>query len=87
MNQILAEALDRFGVDTIVVEHRTGSLSPGEVSIAIAAAHHHRTPAIDATRFVIDEIKSRVPIWKLEHYSDGACEWVDPTRDDGAARP
>lgn len=87
MNQILAEAHDRFGVDAIVVEHRTGSLTPGEVSVAIAAAHHHRAPAIDATRFVIDEIKARVPIWKLEHYSDGAREWVDPTRDDGAARP
>jgi molybdopterin synthase catalytic subunit len=80
MGQILREAEDSFGVSAIVVEHRIGSLELGDVSIAIAAAHPHRAPALDATRFVIDEIKVRVPIWKLEHYVDGTREWVDPDR-------
>src|SRR4029078_11614574 len=80
MQQILAEAEERYGVKAIAVEHRIGPLTLGDVSIAIAAAHPHRAPALDATRFVIDEIKKRVPIWKLEHYTDGAREWVDPTR-------
>lgn len=80
MQQILTEAGDRYGVLAIAVEHRIGALSLGDVSIAIAAAHAHRAPALDATRFVIDEIKTRVPIWKLEHYVDGAREWIDPTR-------
>ena len=79
MGQILSEAADRYGLTAIAVEHRIGPLALGDISIAIAAAHAHRAPALDATRFVIDEIKTRVPIWKLEHYVDGAREWVDPT--------
>jgi molybdopterin synthase catalytic subunit len=79
MNQILEESEEKFDVHAIVVEHRIGALGLGDVSVAIAAAHQHRAPAIDATRYVIEEIKARVPIWKLEHYVDGAREWVDAT--------
>jgi molybdopterin synthase catalytic subunit len=82
--RILIEAEERFGVTSIVVEHRVGALALGDTSVAIAAAHAHRAPAIECTRFVIEEIKKRVPIWKLEHYADGGREWVDPTRTDGA---
>ena len=87
MDQILAESEEKFGVRAIVVEHRVGLLELGEVSIAIATAHQHRRPALDATRFVIDEIKARVPIWKLERYADGTSDWVDPTKSDEAALP
>ena len=83
---ILAEAEDRFGVSAIVVEHRVGALAPGDVSIAIVAAHAHRAPALDCTRFVIDEVKKRVPVWKRERYADGTREWVDPTAS-GVATP
>jgi molybdopterin synthase catalytic subunit len=79
LESILAEAQDRFGVMGIVAEHRVGTLALGDVSVAIVAAHAHRGPALDCTRFVIEEIKKRVPIWKREHYADGAREWVDPT--------
>jgi molybdopterin synthase catalytic subunit len=85
MDQIVAEAADRFGVGAIAVEHRLGSLALGDVSVAIATAHEHRAPALDATRFIIEQIKTRVPIWKLEHYEDGDSEWVDPTRPSGVA--
>jgi molybdopterin synthase catalytic subunit len=54
-------------------------LDVGEVSVAIAAAHAHRARAFDAARYVIEELKRRVPVWKLEHYLDGTREWVDPT--------
>jgi molybdopterin synthase catalytic subunit len=83
---ILAEARDRFGDAALVVEHRVGVLALGDVSVAIAAAHRHRASALDCTRFVIEEIKKRVPIWKLEHYVDGTREWVDPTRASEATR-
>jgi molybdopterin synthase catalytic subunit len=46
------------------------------VSVAVVAAHAHRAPALDATRYVIEQLKQRVPIWKLEHYTDGTREWV-----------
>ncbi|HWJ39982.1 MAG TPA: molybdenum cofactor biosynthesis protein MoaE [Candidatus Limnocylindrales bacterium] len=82
---IIAEAQDRFGVSAVVVEHRVGALAIGDVSVAIVAAHAHRAPALDCTRFVIDEIKQRVPIWKREHYTDGTREWIDPTISRGIA--
>ncbi len=83
LEQIVAEAEDRFRVSALMVEHRIGLLSLGDISVAIAAAHAHRAPALDCTRYVIEEIKKRVPIWKMEHYVDGTHEWVDPTRATG----
>jgi molybdopterin synthase catalytic subunit len=80
LDRILDEAEALFGVSALVVEHRIGLLGLGDVSVAIAAAHPHRGPALDCTRFVIEEIKKRVPIWKKEHYADGTREWVDLTR-------
>jgi molybdopterin synthase catalytic subunit len=86
LQQILAQAEASFGVTAIVVEHRVGTLALGDVSVAIASAHAHRVPAIECTRFVIEEIKRRVPIWKLEYYEDGSREWVDPTQPSGVVR-
>jgi molybdopterin synthase catalytic subunit len=80
LERILDEADARFGVSALVVEHRIGLLGLGDISVAIATAHPHRAPALDCTRYVIEEIKKRVPIWKKEHYADGTREWVDPTR-------
>jgi molybdopterin synthase catalytic subunit len=77
--KIAAEAAQRFDNAAIVVEHRVGALALGDISVAVAAAHPHRRQALDATRFVIEELKRRVPVWKREHYADGTREWVDPT--------
>ena len=76
---IVAEAVAEFGTERIVVEHRIGTLALGEASIIIAVSHERRAAAMDAQRFLIEEIKKRVPIWKREHYTDGTREWVDPT--------
>ena len=84
--RIVDEARERFGVAALVVEHRIGKLGLGEASVGIAAAHAHRGPALDSVRYVIDEIKKRVPIWKLEHYTDGTRNWVDPTSSASEAR-
>jgi molybdopterin synthase catalytic subunit len=80
LNDIVSEASEKFGTDSIAVEHRVGALELGDASVAIAVAHPHRAAAFDASRYVIEQIKQRVPIWKLEHYEDGTREWVDPTR-------
>ena len=85
--RIVAEAEELFGVTSFVVEHRIGTLALGEVSVGIAAAHAHRTQALDAVRHAIEEIKKRVPIWKLEHYADGTRGWVDPTARHAELRP
>ena len=79
MKSIAREADERFGVERLVVEHRLGALGLRDISVAIIAAHPHRAPALDAMRFVIEELKRRVPVWKLEQYTDGTREWVAAT--------
>lgn len=76
LRDIAAEAAERWGTADIVVEHRVGSLGLGDVSVAIAVAHPHRGQAYEASRYVIEELKRRLPIWKREHYVDGRSEWV-----------
>ncbi len=56
--------------------HRTGHLEIGEIAICIAVSSAHRDAAFDACRAIIDSIKSTVPIWKKEHYTDGSSIWV-----------
>jgi molybdopterin synthase catalytic subunit len=80
MMAIAQEAAQRFAVVGIVVEHRTGTLALGEASIVIAVSAARRASAMDAQRFVIEEVKRRVPVWKREHYTDGAREWVGATQ-------
>lgn len=80
LHAIITEAAQRFGTRAIAAEHRVGYLAVGDISIAIAASHERRGPAQDATRYVIEHVKRRLPVWKREHYTDGSREWVDPTR-------
>ena len=75
--RIVQEATERFGTPHVVAEHRIGSLALGEVSVAIAAGHPRRAGAFDAARYVIEEIKLRLPVWKQELFTDGTREWVD----------
>ena len=79
MEAIANEAADRYGTPHVVIEHRLGTLAVREASVVIAVSHARRAPALDASRYVIEELKRRVPIWKREHYLDGTREWVDPT--------
>ena len=58
------------------IVHRSGYLKVGEISILIIASSKHRDESFRACRFIIEEIKHRVPIWKQEHYTDGKSEWV-----------
>jgi molybdopterin synthase catalytic subunit len=87
MNRIASEAADRFPGVAVALEHRIGTLRVGDVSVAIACAHAHRRPALDANRYVIEELKRRVPIWKREHYLDGTSEWVDASPHPAEAAP
>ena len=73
---IVLEACERWDTSDIVVEHRIGSLALGEASVVIAVAHPHRAEAYEASRYVIEELKKRLPVWKREHYLDGRSEWV-----------
>ena len=71
-----SEALARFGVREIAIVHRLGRLVVGETSVLVAVAAAHRGAAFDACRWVIDNLKKTVPIWKHEQFVDGAV-WSD----------
>lgn len=73
---IAREAAERFGA-VVAAEHRLGRLLVGEASVAIAAGSPHRAEAFDACRWVIEEIKRRLPVWKQEHYADGGSSWLE----------
>ncbi|NIM70065.1 MAG: molybdenum cofactor biosynthesis protein MoaE [Xanthomonadales bacterium] len=75
--RILAEARHRFGLSGVACVHRTGRLGLGEVAVVVVAAAAHRDEAFRACRYVIDEVKRRLPIWKKEHYRDGEARWVN----------
>jgi molybdopterin synthase catalytic subunit len=79
LDAIVAEGTARFGTPDVAIVHRLGELAVEDVSVAIAVGHPHRDTAYALSRWVIEELKRRVPIWKREHYVDGTREWVDPT--------
>jgi len=76
MLRILGEAREKFAVAGAVIEHRTGTLAIGDISIGVVTAAPHRRAAMDALHYIVEETKARAPIWKLEHYADGTREWV-----------
>jgi molybdopterin synthase catalytic subunit/molybdopterin converting factor small subunit len=76
LEKLAEEALARFEVRDIRIVHRLGRLEIGESSVLIAVASAHRGPAFDACRWTIDTLKKTVPIWKKEHFADGAV-WAD----------
>lgn len=74
---IARECAASFEIQHLVAEHRLGALALGEASIAIVVAHPHRAEAYEASRYVIEEVKRRLPVWKCEGYVDGTSEWVN----------
>ena len=77
LTQIVEEATRLVGSDHIAVVHRVGELTVGDVSVAIAVSSPHRAEAFEASRFIIEEIKKRLPVWKKERYDDDVEEWVE----------
>jgi len=80
--RIIGEALERFGVIDAVCTHRVGDLAIGDMAVWVGVSAAHRGMAFDACRWILDEVKSRVPIWKHEHYVDGAATWLHPRQSD-----
>ena len=76
--ELEAEARTRWPVIEAAIAHRLGRLELGEVSVAVAVSCPHRGDAFDAGRFLIDQLKITVPIWKKENWADGTTEWVHP---------
>jgi len=77
LEEIVGEAVGRFQTDQIAVVHRTGELGLGEIAVAVVVASHHRAESFDAARYVMEELKRRLPVWKEEKYIDGDVDWVE----------
>lgn len=75
--EIAEEAAHRTGSRRIAVAHRVGGLTVGEISVGIAISTPHRAEAYDGSRYIIEEIKKRLPVWKQEHYTGGERTWLD----------
>jgi sulfur-carrier protein adenylyltransferase/sulfurtransferase len=78
--RIIAEAIARFGVEHAACVHRIGALGIGEKAVWVGVTARHRDEAFRACRYIIDEVKHRVPIWKKEHYESGDSGWVNCER-------
>jgi sulfur-carrier protein adenylyltransferase/sulfurtransferase len=78
--RILNAAASRFGVDHAACIHRVGKLAVGELAVWVGASAPHRDAAFSACRFIIDEVKQRLPIWKKEYYDNGDSGWVNCER-------
>lgn len=76
-NQIIQEALARFEIDDAICLHRTGRLIIGDCAVWVGVTAAHRDAAFQAARYIIDDIKTRLPIWKKEHYKNGEAVWVN----------
>ena len=76
-NQVLAQARAKFDVAIVAGVHRVGLLAIGDCAVWVGVSAGHRGAAFDACRYVIDEIKHRLPIWKKEHYRSGVSGWVN----------
>ena len=79
-NKVLAEARERFPYLEARCVHRIGLLEIGDLAVWVGVASAHRDEAFKACRFIIDELKTRLPIWKKEHYVDGDSGWVNCDR-------
>lgn len=75
IREIVQEVRGRWDVSSVAAVHRVGTLAVGEVSVGVAVSAPHRPEAFAAARTLIDDLKARAPIWKKEHWSEGA-EWV-----------
>jgi molybdopterin synthase catalytic subunit len=75
--RILAEARAKFALIGAACVHRIGHLQLGDAAVWVGVVAEHRGPAFEACRYIIDEAKARVPIWKREHYATGPAVWIN----------
>jgi molybdopterin synthase catalytic subunit len=84
---LVREALEKWPLEEIRLVHRLGRVNLGEIAVAIAVESAHRDEAYLASRFIIEGIKHKVPIWKKEYYADGTSEWTGCRNDVSVGAP
>ncbi len=76
LEKIRSESMRRWPIEAMAIVHRLGRMEIGESSVCIAVSSTHRADAFEACRFAIDSLKTKVPIWKKEHYKEGEV-WIE----------
>ncbi len=76
--RVMDEALQKFSIIDARCVHRIGDVGIGELAVWVGVSAAHRDAAFAACRYIIDEVKARVPIWKHERYADGDAGWLHP---------
>jgi molybdopterin synthase catalytic subunit len=75
--RIIDEAREKFGISHAFAVHRSGLMELSEAAVVVGVSSAHRAEAFEACRYIIDQAKVRLPIWKKEHYVSGKAEWVN----------
>jgi molybdopterin synthase catalytic subunit len=79
LERLRLAAMERFALTHCEIAHRLGAVPIQEASIAIAVSSPHRPAAFSAAAWLMDQVKTKVPIWKCEHWQDGGAEWIHPS--------
>ncbi len=74
---ILNEAQEKFKIEAAAIVHRIGPLTVGDIAVWVGVTAHHRGDTFLACRYIIDNVKYRLPIWKKECYADGSSAWIE----------
>ncbi len=78
LNKLRDETLERWPLTGCAVVHRIGVVEIGEASVAVAISSPHRASAYEASQWLMDTLKKKVPIWKKEQWTDGETDWIHP---------
>lgn len=78
LEKLSQAAIDRWSLTGCGVVHRIGVVAIGEASVALAVSSPHRAASYEASRWIMDQLKQKVPIWKKEQWTDGSTDWVHP---------
>ncbi|QEG39687.1 molybdenum cofactor biosynthesis protein MoaE [Roseimaritima ulvae] len=78
LEKLLAEAAEKWPLRHLLGVHRLGDVPVGQASVAIALASPHRDACMQAMPWIMDQLKTRVPVWKQERFEDGSSEWIHP---------
>ncbi len=76
-SRIIQEAYEKFNINKAFCSHRVGLLEIGDMAVWVGVSAAHRDAAFQACRYILDQVKSRVPIWKNESWTDGESGWVE----------
>lgn len=71
------ESIQKFRLQSLHIFHSIGEVKAGEISLFVMTSSEHRENCFDSTKFIVEQVKKRVPIWKKEVYSDGSYRWIE----------